>query len=122
MPLALALVWGARREWGRAIISLAVTALLFAPMLLFDLRHYVTDPGTGLLSLYAVSPVLWAAAALICLVATMWLATRSARYALVAAALMMFLGAAGVVLSYLAFLVVAVELGRHEPADEQAQG
>lgn len=118
VPLAIALVWAARKEWARAGISVAVAALLFAPMLLFDLRHYVRDPGTGLLSLYSVSPVLWGAAALLALGATLWLPTRGSRYAWVAAALLMFLGPPRVVLSYLAFLVVAWELARREPADE----
>ncbi len=116
VPLALALVWAARRDWGKAFIATATTALLFAPMLLFDLSHYVTDPGTGLLSLYSVSPVLWAAAALVSLVATLWLAAQGSRYAWVAAALLMFLGPPRVVLSYLAFLVVAWELARREPS------
>jgi hypothetical protein len=116
VPLALAVVWAARREWGRAAVSVGVTALLFAPMLLFDLSHYVTDPGTGLLSLYSVSPWLWAVTALISLAATVWLAAGGSRYAWVAAALLMFLGPPRVVLSYLAFLVVAWELARREPS------
>ena len=116
VPLALALVWTARGEWAKAALSVVVTALLFAPMLLFDLRHYVTDPGTGLLSLYSVHPVLWGAAALGALAATSWLAIRGSRYAWVAAALLMFLGPPRVVLSYLAFLVVAWELARREPS------
>ena len=85
-------------------------------MLFFDLRNYVTDPGSGLLSLYSVSPVLWVVGAAAALVATVWLAIRGSRYAWVAAASLMFLGPPRVVLSYLAFLVVAAELARREPA------
>ncbi len=116
VPIALALVWAGRRQWPPAATAVATTALLFAPMLLFDLRNYVTDPGGGLLSLYSISPVLWTVVALAALGATLWLAVRGSRYAWVAAALLMFLGPPRVVLSYLAFLVVACELARREPA------
>lgn len=116
-PIALALVWAGRRQWAPAGTAVATAAVLFAPMLLFDLRSYVTDPGSGLLSLYSISPVLWAVVALAALAATLWLAVRGSRYAWVAAALLMFLGPPRVVLSYLAFLVLATELARREPAD-----
>jgi len=121
VPLALALVWAGHRRWLPAAVSVAVTALLFAPMLFFDLSHYVTDPGTGLLSLYSVSPELWVAAAGAGLVATLWLAATGSRYAWLAAAVLMFLGPPRVVLSYLAFVLVAVELTLHEERRRPAQ-
>jgi hypothetical protein len=117
VPLAIALVWAGRREWGKALISVVVTAALFVPMLLFGVSRYVTDPGTGLLSLYAVSPVLWLAGAVLALAATVWLAVSGSRYAWVAAAVLMYLGPPRVVSSYLAFLLVAVELAQREPPD-----
>jgi hypothetical protein len=120
VPLAFALVWAGRREWANAAIAVGVAALLFAPMLLFDLSSYPTDPGTGLLSLYAVSPPLWAAVALVSLAATLWLAARGSPYAWVAAAVLMFLGPPRVVTSYLGFLLVAVQLIDHEA--ERAPG
>lgn len=110
VPLAFALVWAIRRRWGRVATAVGVAALLVAPMLLFDLSHYPTDPGTGLLSLYAASPPLWAAVALACLAATSWLAARGSPYAWVAAAVLMFLGPPRVVTSYLGFVLVAVQL------------
>jgi hypothetical protein len=110
VPLAFALVWAGRRQWARAAVAVGVGALLLAPMLLFDLTSYPTDPGTGLLSLYAVSPTLWVAVALASLVVTAWLATRGSPYAWVAAAVLMFLGPPRVVTSYLGFLLVAVQL------------
>ena len=110
VPIAFALVWAGRREWAKTAIAIGVAALLFAPMLLFDLTSYPTDPGTGLLSLYAVSPPLWAAFALVSLAATLWLAARGSPYAWVAAAVLMFLGPPRVVTSYLGFLLVAVQL------------
>jgi hypothetical protein len=110
VPLAFALVWAGRRQWARAAVAVGVAALLFAPMLLFDLSSYPTNPGTGLLSIYAVSPPLWAAVALAALAATIWLAARGSSYAWVAAALLMFVGPPRVVTSYLGFLLVAVQL------------
>jgi len=110
VPIGFALVWAGRRQWGQAAMAVGVAAVLFAPMLLFDLGSYPTDPGTGLLSLYAVSPPLWAAVALASLVATVWLAVRGSPYAWVAAAVLMFLGPPRVVTSYLGFLLVAVQL------------
>jgi len=110
VPLAFALVWAGRREWGKVAVAVAVAALLFAPILWFDLSNYVTDPGTGLLSLYSVSPVMWAAGALASLGAAMWLAVHGSRFTWVAAALAMFLGPPRVVMSYLAFLLVSVEI------------
>jgi hypothetical protein len=85
-------------------------------MLLFDLSSYPTDPGTGLLSIYAVSPPLWAAVAVVALAATVWLAVRGSPFAWVAAAVLMFLGPPRVVTSYLGFLLVAVQLVDHERA------
>lgn len=114
VPLALALVWAGRRQWTPAVTSVAVTGVLFAPMVLFDLSGYVTDPGSGLLSLYAVSPILWIAVAGLGLVATVWLAMTRSRFAWLAAAILMFVGPPRVVLSYLAFVLVAVELMLHE--------
>ena len=110
VPIAFALVWAGRREWGRVAVAVGVAAILFVPMLLFDLGSYPTDPGTGLLSLYAVSTPLWAAVALASLAATVWLAIKGSPYAWVAAAVLMFLGPPRVVTSYLGFLLVAVEL------------
>lgn len=109
-PLAFALVWAGRRQWAPTAISVGTAALLFAPMLLFDLGNYPTDPGTGLLSLYAISPPLWAAVALASVVITAWLAARGSPYAWVAAAVLMFLGPPRVVTSYLGFLLVAVQI------------
>jgi len=114
VPLAFVLVWGGRRQWLPAAVAVAVTGLLFAPMLLFDLSNYVTDPGTGLLSLYAVSPVLWIIVALSLAVLTVWLAVHGSPYAWIAAAVLMFLGPPRVVTSYLAFLVPAYLLATRD--------
>jgi hypothetical protein len=110
VPIAFALVWAGRREWASAAVAIGVAALLFAPMLLFDLSTYPTHPGTGLLSIYAVSPPLWAGIALAAVGLTVWLAARGSPYAWVAAGVLMYLGPPRVVTSYLGFLLVAIQL------------
>lgn len=57
-PVLFALVYLGRREWGRFGAAVAVTALLWAPALLYDLRGYATEAGQAA-SLIAV-PILWA--------------------------------------------------------------
>lgn len=113
-PLGFALVWAVRRQWAMAGVAVGVTLFFVAPMLLFDLSHYVTDPGTGLQSIYSVSPLAWATAALASLAATLWLAARGSPYAWIAAALLMFLGPPRVVLSYASFILVAYELTQRD--------
>lgn len=116
VPLAFALVWAGRREWLPAAVSVAVTAVLFAPMLFFDLTNYVTDPGTGLLSLYAVSPVLWVVVAVVATGVTIALAVMRSPWAWVAAAVLMFVGPPRVVTSYLAFVIPGYLLARRDVA------
>ena len=50
VPILYALVYLARRQWARAALTIAITAALVAPMLFYDLSHYVTTTGyAGLL-------------------------------------------------------------------------
>lgn len=58
-PLALALVYAGRGEWRRAAWAAGLTAILVAPMLLFDLSAYATAPGPNQISLAGVSPFLF---------------------------------------------------------------
>lgn len=58
-PVAFALVYLGRRQWIRFGATVALTALLWAPALLYDLRGYATEAGQAV-SLYAV-PILYAA-------------------------------------------------------------
>jgi hypothetical protein len=60
VPLALALVYAGRGEWRRAGLAVLLTAILVAPMLLFDLSGYSTQPGPNQDSLAGVSVFLWA--------------------------------------------------------------
>ena len=60
-PLLLVLAYVGRRQWGRAALTIGLTALLLAPMLLYDLTNYTTNPGYNW-GLFALSPALWLAA------------------------------------------------------------
>jgi len=74
VPLALALVYAGRGEWRRAAIASGLTALLVAPMTLFDLSGYSTAPGPNQNSLAGVSPFLFIPIAIASLVFTYRLA------------------------------------------------
>jgi hypothetical protein len=53
VPILLVLVYVGRREWGRAAATLVLTAVLLAPLLLYDLSGYTTSAGqAGLLITY----------------------------------------------------------------------
>jgi hypothetical protein len=110
VPILFAVGWLVRGEWRKGMVALAVAAVLFLPMLAFDLSAYVTDPGTGLVSLYAVSPGLWLAVALAAGACALWLAVRRSPYVWITAAVLMFVGPPRVSTAYLAFLVPGVLL------------
>jgi hypothetical protein len=58
VPILFVLVFIGRREWAKAAATLAMAALLVAPILLFDLTYFPTDT-TGSWGLFEWSPVLW---------------------------------------------------------------
>jgi Glycosyltransferase family 87 len=55
-PLLFVAVYAGRREWGRVAATLVLTALLWAPALLYDLGGYATEPGQAA-SLVSVPPL-----------------------------------------------------------------
>ena len=110
VPLLLVVPWLRHGRWAKATMAIGTAALLWGQALLFDLGGYETDPGTGLLSFYAVSPALWAALAIAAGVAAAMALVRKSRWAWVAIGLLMFLGPPRVALSYLGFLVPAIVL------------
>lgn len=121
-PIGFVLPWLGEHRVRDAVIAVAVAALLFAPMLAFDLSGYVTTPGTGLVSPYAASPLLWVAGAGGAAIAVIWLAVRASPYAYVAAGAAMFLVPPRVSTAYIAFLLpstlAALRRMREERADE----
>jgi Glycosyltransferase family 87 len=71
-PILFALTYLGRRQWWRAAAALAVTALLLAPYLLYDLTNYVTTAGGA--ALLWEWPVVYAVAVGGAMAAALWLA------------------------------------------------
>jgi hypothetical protein len=84
VPLVYVVVYVARRDWRRVILTLVLTAILTAPMLLFDLSGYTTDPGRSI-ALSSVDVVLWGALAASALLIAAWIALQRPTYAWLAA-------------------------------------
>jgi hypothetical protein len=59
-PILFTLVYLGRRQWIHAAVATGVTAVLWAPALLYDLSGYTTEPGLAA-SLISIPP-LWAVA------------------------------------------------------------
>jgi hypothetical protein len=74
VPIVYALVYAARGEWRRAALSVAVGALLSAPILAYDLVNYpITEAGSfSLLSMGG--PIFWLAGAALATAAVLLLA------------------------------------------------
>lgn len=121
-PIGFVLPWLGMRRLRDTLLAVAVGAALFAPILAFDLSGYVTSPGTGLVSTYAVSPALWVLSAAAALAAVIWLSVRASPYAYVAAGAAMFVVPPRVSTAYLAFLLPAVVAAVAERRDRPAKG
>ncbi len=67
-PLVYAVRYAVLGEWRRCMVAVAVALVLTAPMLLFDLSHYPLSAGP-LTGLWLISPVAWAAGAVVGLAA-----------------------------------------------------
>jgi hypothetical protein len=120
VPMLFAVIWLLHGEWRKASVATVTAIALWLPALAFDLSHYVANPGSGLLSLYSISPWVWATSAG---VSAIWLAfcllSRS-RLTWTSAAVLMFLGPPRIATSYLGFIVPAVELTFDDPARRSA--
>lgn len=79
-PLLLVAGYVAERRWRDVALAIGTATVLWAPALAFDLSGYVTSPGGGGISLYAVHPLLWAAQDAILFGAVAWLALRRSRW------------------------------------------
>lgn len=58
-PLILAAVYAGRREWTKFAWTLALSTILIAPMLLYDLSGYAFEPGPVPGPLRALGPLPW---------------------------------------------------------------
>jgi predicted membrane protein len=109
-PLVLATVYAGRGEWKRAAVTLGISAVLVAPMLLFDLSSYSTEVGSGQLSPMQWSPLIWAAVAIVATAATFRLART--RYAWLAGSVAMFLALPRSLLYQVSFVLVGLARDR----------
>lgn len=116
-PLAFALVYLGRREWGRSALAIGLTVALVVPMLLFDLQRYTVDgPRAG--TLFDVSPVAWALVVLVLVGTTLWLARHRTAFAWLAAATTVIIGLPRMLTYDLTFLLAgSPEVGRDVRSD-----
>jgi hypothetical protein len=116
-PLGFALVYLARRQWLRLVASAAIAAILLAPVLLYDLSGYSTDPGQSFSLYHYVSPGAWLVAAAASSVLAVVLAVRRSPYVWVAAALAVMLLPPRTHVTYATFLVVGLLGGMRDRID-----
>jgi hypothetical protein len=116
VPLALAVVYAGRGEWFRAALSVLLTVVLVAPMALFDLSGYSTDPGPNQDSLAGVSLFLYAPIALAAVAASWYLART--RYAWAAGAFAM-IAALPRMLSYQTSFMLVGLIGESKPGQRR---
>ena len=119
-PLLFALVYLARREWLRIGLTVAATAVLLSPFLLYDLSGYQTDPGRSVSFYYYVSPLAWAIAAAAATLGAVVLAVRRSPYVWVAAALAVMLLAPRTHVTYTTYLVVGLLNGGRDRIADRA--
>lgn len=108
VPGLFALVYVARREWRRVVLTVASSALFAAPFLLYDLSGYQTDPGRSYSLYYYVSPVAWIVAAAASGLVAVVLAMRRSPYTWVAAAVAVMLVGPRTHVTYTTYLVVGL--------------
>jgi hypothetical protein len=85
-PFLFVAVYAARREWSRFWLTIGLTAVLVAPMLLYQPETLLTDVAGREPGLLAVSPVLWLVVAVISVAVLALMAWRRSRYITLAAA------------------------------------
>ena len=107
-PILYTLVYVARRQWWRVAISLAITALLLAPLLLFDTSGFETDPGASFSLYYYVGPLAWVVAAGASVLLAAWFAWQRSEWVWVAASVAVALCAPRAHVTYATFLVVGL--------------
>ena len=75
VPILCVLVYAGRRQWGRVAMTIALSVLLVAPMLLFERPPLAAEFGASN-SLWSVAPWLWIASSAVALAAVAWVVLR----------------------------------------------
>jgi hypothetical protein len=87
-PIALVLVYVGRREWRRAAIATAITAVLVLPALFYDLTNYPADAGESLSLLSIAGPLPFALVAVLAVLIAVRLAVTRFRWLAASAAVL----------------------------------
>jgi hypothetical protein len=114
VPALWALVFVARRQWGRVLLAAAVTLVLLSPLLLYDLDGYMTDPGRSFSLYYYVSPAAWAVGAAMSGAVAVYLAWRRSPWVWVAIAVAAMALAPRSHVTYATFLVIGLLGGERD--------
>ena len=115
VPIVFVLVYLARRQWSRAVVTLALTALLVAPMPLLGWRLESPNVGASI-SLWSLgSPALWLAVAGAALVVALAVGWRVPRLAPLASSVAAILALPRLLLYDLTYLLVGASSPGPEP-------
>jgi hypothetical protein len=117
VPILYVVVYAGRGEWRKVALTIALTVLLVAPMLLFDIPALNTAAGESY-SLYSYAPILWALVAIACVVVTYLLART--RYAWLAAGVAVAMALPRAFIYDITFLLPG--LSEREPRREPTSG
>lgn len=110
VPIAYALVYAGRGEWGRAGLSVGVAGVLVAPILAYDLTSYPVTTAGSFSLLILGGPILWLTGAAVA-AATVVLLARS-RFAWPAASLGALAAMPRLQLYDMTYLLVGLGSGR----------
>jgi hypothetical protein len=106
VPIFFALIYVARREWGRAAAALVLTAVLVAPMPFMGWELGTVQPGDSLSLNSLISPTVWAVVAGIVVAGAILTSVTLPRYAPVAAATAAILALPRLLLYDMTYLIV----------------
>lgn len=109
VPLLFVLVYVARREWLRALWTLAIAAALVAPMPFLGWEAETVQPGPSLSLYYQVSPLAWFVVAGVAMIVAVAVALRAPRFAPPAAATAAILALPRLLLYDLTYLLVGAD-------------
>ena len=114
VPMAYVLVYVARRQFRRVAVSVILTGIFLAPIVLYDLSGYTTAPGRSVSFYYFVSPLAWVITAAASTAIAVWLALRRSPYVWVATAVAVGLLAPRTHETYATYLVIGLLNGARD--------
>jgi alpha-1,2-mannosyltransferase len=122
-PLAFVAYYVARRSWGRALLAIAVAAILWLPAIPLGVTNYPTAP-LSTISLWGASFEAGFVVAVVCIAVTAWLALRKSSWTMLAAAVTTLAASPRLYLTNVPQLLVAVwgEHPEHRVAGTNSQG